>query len=396
MKSLLNFVEKIKPTFSKGGKLGFLHSTFDAFETFLFVPNTVTKSGSHIRDCVDLKRVMTVVIISLMPALAFGIWNVGEQHSLAFGLDMSFIEKVWFGLLKVLPLIIVSYVVGLGIEFISAQLRGHEVNEGYLVSGMIIPLIMPVDVPLWILALAVAFAVIIGKEVFGGTGMNIWNPALIARAFVFFAYPSQISGDTIWVEGLNAAKANAMQVVDGFSGATPLGQAANGIVEFTTTTGEPLSALQAFIGVMPGSIGETSTIAILIGAAILIWTGVASWKIMVSCVAGALGVGLLINGFAAEGTFAAVPAYWHLILGGFAFGAVFMATDPVTSAQTEKGKWIYGFLVGALAVIIRLFNPGYPEGMMLAILLMNTFAPLIDYYVVEGNIKKRIKRSTIK
>ena len=396
MKSLLNFVEKIKPTFSKGGKFGFLHSTFDAFETFLFVPNTVTKSGSHIRDCVDLKRVMTVVIIALMPALAFGIWNVGEQHSIAFGLDMSFIEKVWFGLLKVLPLIIVSYVVGLGIEFISAQLRGHEVNEGYLVSGMIIPLIMPVDVPLWILALAVAFAVIIGKEVFGGTGMNIWNPALIARAFVFFAYPSQISGDTIWVEGLNAAKANAMQVVDGFSGATPLGQAANGIVDFTTTTGEPLSALQAFIGVMPGSIGETSTIAILIGAAILIWTGVASWKIMVSCVAGALGVGFLINGFAEPGTFAAVPAYWHLILGGFAFGAVFMATDPVTSAQTEKGKWIYGFLVGALAVIIRLFNPGYPEGMMLAILLMNTFAPLIDHYVVEGNIKKRIKRSTIK
>ena len=396
MKSLLNLVEKIKPTFSKGGKLGFLHSTFDAFETFLFVPNTVTKSGSHIRDCVDLKRVMTVVIIALMPALAFGIWNVGEQHSIAFGLDMSFIEKVWFGLLKVLPLIIVSYVVGLGIEFISAQLRGHEVNEGYLVSGMIIPLIMPVDVPLWILALAVAFAVIIGKEVFGGTGMNIWNPALIARAFVFFAYPSQISGDTIWVEGLNAAKANAMQVVDGFSGATPLGQAANGVVDFTTTTGEPLTALQAFIGTMPGSIGETSTIAILIGAVILIWTGVASWKIMVSCVAGALGVGFLINGFAEPGTFAAVPAYWHLILGGFAFGAVFMATDPVTSAQTEKGKWIYGFLVGALAVIIRLFNPGYPEGMMLAILLMNTFAPLIDYYVVEGNIKKRIKRSTIK
>ncbi len=396
MKSLLNLVEKIKPTFSKGGKLGFLHSTFDAFETFLFVPNTVTKSGSHVRDCVDLKRVMTVVIIALLPALAFGIWNVGEQHSIAFGLDMTFIEKVWFGILKVLPLIIVSYVVGLGIEFISAQLRGHEVNEGYLVSGMLIPMIMPVDVPLWILALAVAFAVIIGKEVFGGTGMNIWNPALIARAFVFFAYPSQISGDTIWVEGLNAAKANAMQVVDGFSGATPLGQAANGIVDFTTTTGEPLSLMQAFIGTMPGSIGETSTIAILIGAVILIWTGVASWKIMLSCVAGALGVGFLINGFAEPGTFAAVPAYWHLVLGGFAFGAVFMATDPVTSAQTETGKWIYGFLTGALAVIIRLFNPGYPEGMMLAILLMNTFAPLIDYYVVEGNIKKRIKRSTIK
>ena len=396
MKSLLNLVEKIKPTFSKGGKLGFLHSTFDAFETFLFVPNTVTKSGSHIRDCVDLKRVMTIVIIALLPALAFGIWNVGEQHAIAFNENWSFIDKVWHGLLKVLPIIIVSYVVGLGIEFISAQLRGHEVNEGYLVSGMIIPLIMPVDVPLWILALAVAFAVIIGKEVFGGTGMNIWNPALIARAFVFFAYPSQISGDTIWVSGLNAAKANAMQLVDGFSGATPLGQAANGVVDFTTTIGTQLTPLQAFIGVMPGSIGETSTIAILIGAVILIWTGVASWKIMVSCVAGALGVGLLINGFAEPGTFAAVPAYWHLILGGFAFGAVFMATDPVTSAQTEKGKWIYGFLVGALAVIIRLFNPGYPEGMMLAILLMNTFAPLIDYYVVEGNIKKRIKRSTIK
>ena len=396
MKALLNLVEKIKPTFSKGGKLGFLHSTFDAFETFLFVPNTVTKSGSHIRDCVDLKRVMTVVIIALLPALAFGIWNVGEQHSIAFGLDMTFIEKVWFGFLKVLPLLIVSYVVGLGIEFISAQLRGHEVNEGFLVSGMLIPLVMPVDVPLWILALAVAFAVIIGKEVFGGTGMNIWNPALIARAFVFFAYPSQISGDTIWVEGLNAAKANAMQVVDGFTGATPLGQAANGIVEFTTTTGEPLSLMQAFIGNMPGSIGETSTIAILIGAVILIWTGVASWKIMVSCVAGALATGFLVNGFAEPGTFAAVPAYWHLVLGGFAFGAVFMATDPVTSAQTEKGKWIYGFLTGALAVIIRLFNPGYPEGMMLAILLMNTFAPLIDYYVVEGNIKKRMKRSVTK
>ena len=393
MKSILNFVEKIKPTFSKGGKLSFLHSTFDAFETFLFVPNTVTKSGSHIRDCVDLKRVMTIVIIALMPALAFGIWNVGEQHSIAFGLDMTFIEKVWFGFLKVLPLIIVSYVVGLGIEFISAQLRGHEVNEGYLVSGMLIPMIMPVDVPLWILALAVAFAVIIGKEVFGGTGMNIWNPALIARAFVFFAYPSQISGDTIWVEGLNAAKANAMQVVDGFSGATPLGQAANGIVDFTTTTGEPLSLMQAFIGTMPGSVGETSTIAILIGAVILIWTGVASWKIMISCVAGALGVGFLINGFAEAGTFAAVPAYWHLVLGGFAFGAVFMATDPVTSARTETGKYIYGFLVGAMAIIIRALNPGYPEGMMLAILLMNVFAPLIDYYVVEANINRRLKRA---
>ena len=396
MSGLRNFVDKIKPTFEKGGKLGFLHSTFDAFETFLFVPNTVTRRGAHVRDCVDLKRVMIMVVLALVPAMLFGIWNTGYQHSLAFGLDWGFWDIVLYGLVKVLPLYIVSYLVGLGIEFVSAQIQGHEVNEGYLVSGMLIPLIVPVDVPLWMLAIAVAFAVIIGKEVFGGTGMNIWNPALIARAFVFFAYPSQISGDTIWVEGLNAAKANAMQVVDGFTGATPLGQAANGIVEFTTTTGEPLSLMQAFIGNMPGSIGETSTIAILIGAVILIWTGVASWKIMVSCVAGALATGFLVNGFAEPGTFAAVPAYWHLVLGGFAFGAVFMATDPVTSAQTEKGKWIYGFLTGALAVIIRLFNPGYPEGMMLAILLMNTFAPLIDYYVVEGNIKKRMKRSVTK
>ena len=373
MKALLNLVEKIKPTFSKGGKFGFLHSTFDAFETFLFVPNSVTKSGSHIRDCVDLKRVMTVVIIALMPALAFGIWNVGEQHSIAFGLDMSFIEKVWFGLLKVLPLIIVSYVVGLGIEFVSAQLRGHEVNEGYLVSGMIIPLIMPVDVPLWILALAVAFAVIVGKEVFGGTGMNIWNPALLSRAFLFFAYPSKMSGDQVWVTG-----------VDGFSGATPLAQASAGNLEY--------SFMDMFIGLIPGSVGETSTIAILIGAVILIWTGVASWKIMVSGVIGALAVGFLANGLAPEGSYLALPAWYHLVMGGFAFGLVFMATDPVTSSQTEKGKWIYGFLVGAIAIIVRLFNPGYPEGMMLAILLMNTFAPLIDYYVVEANIKRRIKR----
>ena len=383
MKAILNLVEKIKPTFSKGGKLGFLHSTFDAFETFLFVPNTVTRSGSHIRDCVDLKRVMTVVIVALMPALAFGIWNVGEQHSIAFGLDMTFIEKVWFGLLKVLPLIIVSYVVGLGIEFIAAQLRGHEVNEGYLVSGMIIPLIMPVDVPLWILALAVAFAVIVGKEVFGGTGMNIWNPALLARAFVFFAYPSQLSGDTIWVEGLNAAKANAMQVVDGFSGATPL-------ADPTLANLEP-KFMDMVLGTIPGSVGETSVIAILLGAFILIWTGVASWKIMASSVIGGLAIGYL--GYAVGAT--DLPGYYQLVMGGFLFGTVFMATDPVTSAQTECGKWIYGFLVGALAVTVRIWNPGYPEGMMLAILLMNTFAPLIDHYVIEASIKRRAKKVTI-
>ena len=384
MKALLNIVEKIKPTFSEGGKLGFLYSTFDAFESFLFVPNTVTKKGSHVRDCNDLKRVMVIVVVALLPALAFGIWNVGEQHSIAFGLDMSFWAKVWFGFLKVLPLIIVSYVVGLGIEFASAQIRGHEVNEGYLVSGMLIPLIMPVDIPLWILALAVAFAVIIGKEVFGGTGMNIWNPALIARAFVFFAYPSKISGDTIWIEGL-AEK--ALPVVDGFSGATPLALA---------SSGADLNFLQMFIGNIPGAVGETSVIAILIGAAILIFTGTASWKIMVSSVAGALAIGFLANVFAEPGTYAAIPAYYHLAMGGFAFGAVFMATDPVTSSQTEKGKWIYGFLVGVVAMIVRLYNPGYPEGMMLAILLMNTFAPLIDHYIIEANINKRLKRAVIK
>lgn len=376
--SILKFVEKIRPSFSKEGKLHRLHSTFDAFNTFLFVPNTVTSKGAHIRDCVDLKRVMSVVVIALMPALAFGIWNVGDQHSIAFGTEMTFWGKVWFGFLKVLPLILVSYIVGLGIEFISAQIRGHEVNEGYLVTGMLIPLIMPVDVPLWILALAVAFAVIIGKEIFGGTGMNVWNPALLARAFVFFAYPSHISGDTVWIAGLQK---NAASVVDGFSGATPLAQASAGtqLPDF----------MQMFIGNIPGSIGETSTIAILIGAAILIFTGVASWKTMLSCTAGAVAVGLLINGLATPGSYAAIPVWNHLVMGGFAFGAVFMATDPVTSAQTEKGKWIYGFLIGAFAIVIRLYNPGYPEGMMLSILLMNTFAPLIDYYVIEVSTKRK-------
>ncbi len=385
MKGLLNLVNKLKPTFSKGGKLGFLHSTFDAFETFLFVPDTVTKKGAHIRDSIDLKRVMSVAVFAVLPAAAFGIWNIGHQHSLAFGLDMTFWAKVWFGFIKFLPLLLVSYIVGLGIEFASAQIRGHEVNEGYLVSGILIPLIMPVDVPLWILALGVAFAVIIGKEVFGGTGMNIWNPALLARAFVFFAYPSHISGDAIWIEGL---KDKVLPIADGFSGATPLANAAAGV--------QIPDFMQMFIGNIPGSIGETSTLAILIGAFILILTGVGSWKSMLSCVIGALAVGYLFNAFAEPGTYAALPAYYHLVMGGFAFGTVYMVTDPVTSAQTEKGKWIYGFLIGALTVTIRLFNPGYPEGMMLAILLMNTFAPLIDHYVIEGNIKRRVKRAVIK
>lgn len=385
MKGLLNLVNKLKPTFSKGGKLGFLHSTFDAFETFLFVPDTVTKKGAHIRDSIDLKRIMSVAVVAVLPAAAFGIWNIGHQHSLAFGLDMTFWAKVWFGFIKFLPLLLVSYIVGLGIEFASAQIRGHEVNEGYLVSGILIPLIMPVDVPLWILALGVAFAVIIGKEVFGGTGMNIWNPALLARAFVFFAYPSHISGDAIWIEGL---KDKVLPIADGFSGATPLANAAAGV--------QIPDFMQMFIGNIPGSIGETSTLAILIGAFILVLTGVGSWKSMLSCVIGALAVGYLFNAFAEPGTYAALPAYYHLVMGGFAFGTVYMVTDPVTSAQTEKGKWIYGFLIGALTVTIRLFNPGYPEGMMLAILLMNTFAPLIDHYVIEGNIKRRVKRAVIK
>ena len=389
MNGLRNLVDKIKPTFEKGGKLGFLHSTFDAFETFLFVPNTVTKKGAHVRDCVDLKRVMIMVVLALVPAMLFGIWNTGYQHSLAFGLNWGFTDIVLYGLVKVLPLYVVAYLVGLAIEFVSAQIQGHEVNEGYLVSGMLIPLIVPVDVPLWMLAIAVAFAVIIGKEVFGGTGMNIWNPALLTRAFLFFSYPSKMSGDTVWTGGVArfVEEGTAYQcgngLVDGFSGATPLANA-------TLENLEP-KFLDMVIGTIPGSVGETSVIAILLGAALLIWTGVASWKIMFSSVLGGLAIGYL--GYALGAT--DLPGYYQLVMGGFLFGTVFMATDPVTSAQTECGKWIYGFLVGALAVTIRLWNPGYPEGMMLAILLMNTFAPLIDHYVIESSIKRRAKKVKI-
>ena len=390
MNGLRNFVDKIKPTFEKGGKLGFLHSTFDAFETFLFVPNTVTRHGSHVRDCVDLKRVMIMVVIALVPAMLFGIWNTGYQHQLAFGLtDWTVWDVILYGLAKVLPLYVVSYLVGLGIEFVSAQIKGHEVNEGYLVSGMLIPLIVPVDIPLWMLAIAVAFAVLIGKEVFGGTGMNIWNPALLTRAFLFFSYPSKMSGDTVWTGGVArfVEEGTAYQcgngLVDGFSGATPLANA-------TLENLEP-KFLDMVIGTIPGSVGETSVIAILLGAALLIWTGVASWKIMFSSVLGGLAIGYL--GYALGAT--DLPGYYQLVMGGFLFGTVFMATDPVTSAQTECGKWIYGFLVGALAVTVRLWNPGYPEGMMLAILLMNTFAPLIDHYVIESSIKRRAKKVKI-
>ena len=385
MNGLRKLVDKVKPTFEKGGKLGFLHSTFDAFETFLFVPNTVTTKGAHIRDCVDLKRVMIMVVISLVPAMLFGIWNTGYQHSLAYGLDWGFWPIVGYGLVKVIPLYLVSYIVGLAIEFTSAQLRGHEVNEGYLVSGMFIPLILPVDVPLWMLAIAVAFAVIFGKECFGGTGMNIWNPALLTRAFLFFSYPSKMSGDPVWVGGLGAGE-NAWcggPVADAFSGATPL---ANPTLAGLADHG--YSLLNMFLGTVPGSVGETSVIAILLGAIILLGTGVASWKIMLSSVIGGLAVGYL--GYACGAT--DLPGYYQLVMGGFLFGTVFMATDPVTSAQTECGKWIYGFLVGALAVTVRIWNPGYAEGMMLAILLMNTFAPLIDHCVISCSISRRAKK----
>ena len=366
--------------FEKGGKLWFLHSTIDAFDTFLRVPGTVTRTGAHVRDAVDLKRIMIIVVLALVPAALFGMWNVGYQHSLATGVESGLFANFWYGLLKVLPLYIVAYLVGLGIEFASAQIRNEEVNEGYLVSGMLIPLIVPVDVPLWMLAIAVAFAVLFGKEVFGGTGMNFLNPALLCRAFLFFSYPSKMSGSEVWI-----SLRNGESLVDGGTGATPLAYANEGLAAVNNAG---FSAWDLFAGTVPGSVGETSVIAILIGAVILIWTGVASWKIMISSVGGALLVGWLGNVCGATD----IPAWYQLIMGGFAFGTVFMATDPVTSAQTECGKWIYGFLVGALCVVVRLFNPGYAEGMMLAILLMNTFAPLIDHYVTSAAISRRMKR----
>lgn len=373
--------------FERGGKFGFLHSSIDAFDTFLRVPGTVTSRGSHVRDAVDLKRIMIIVVVALIPAALFGMWNVGYQHGLATGQSFGLFQNFWYGFLKVLPLYLVAYIVGLGIEFASAQIRNEEVNEGYLVSGMLIPLIVPVDVPLWTLAIAVAFAVLFGKEVFGGTGMNFLNPALLCRAFLFFAYPSKMSGSSVWV-----SLKGGESLIDGATGATPLSFASEGLDAMNNAGVQyGMSAWDMFAGLVPGSVGETSVIAILIGAVILLWTGVASWKIMVSSVAGALFVGWLGNFFGVT----TVPAYYQLLMGGFAFGTVFMATDPVTSAQTECGKWIYGFLIGALCVIVRLFNPGYAEGMMLAILLMNTFAPLIDHYVTDAAISRRAKKVKI-
>ncbi len=389
MKGLRNYLDKIKPTFSKGGKLSWLHSSFDALETMLFVPKETTTSGAHIRDAVDTKRTMIVVVLALVPALLFGMFNIGYQNAESLGLTRTLMENFWFGFLEMLPMIIVSYAVGLGIEIAFAQSRHHEVNEGFFVSGLLIPLIMPIDVPLWIVAVATAFAVVIGKEVFGGTGMNIFNPALLARAFIFFAYPTSISGNTVWVAGLGDSGA---VIADGYSGATPLAEAAEALSTGATEIVYNSTPWDWFVGLIPGSIGETSTIAILIGAVILLVTRIASFKIMFATFAGGYLTGLLFNLIGAN-AYMDMPAYYHLILGGFAFGAVFMATDPVTGAQTSKGKWIYGLLIGALAVAIRVLNPGYPEGMMLAILFMNAMVPLIDHYVVEGNIKTRMKRN---
>ena len=386
MKAIRNLVDKIKPTFSKGGKLGFLHSTFDAFETFLFVPNTTTQHGTHVRDCNDIKRTMITVVVALVPALLFGCLNTGYQ----VGLGLTW-EAFLYGLVCILPMIAVSYIVGLGIEFTVAQLRGHEVNEGFLVSGLLIPLVMPIDTPLWMVGLGTAFAVIFGKEIFGGTGMNIFNPAVLARAFVFFAYTPQMSGEKVWYSNWQwAQELFNVNGADVQTGATALEQlASNGEMQWST--------LDAFLGFIPGSFGETSTVAILLGGALLLFTGVASWKTMLSVFVGGLGMAYLFDvcGVGALSAHEGFEPYMHLIIGGFAFGAVFMATDPVTSAQTSTGKYIVGFMTGALAILIREVNPAYPEGMMLSILFMNALAPLVDYFVVEANIRRRKNRVKI-
>lgn len=397
MKALRNYLDKIKPNFEEGGKFHAFQSVFDGFETFLFVPNATSKSGTHIHDSIDSKRIMSMVVIALVPALLFGMYNVGYQHFHATGVAGGFWEMFIYGFLAVLPKIIVSYVVGLGIEFVVAQWKKEEIQEGFLVSGILIPMIVPVDTPLWMIAVATAFAVVFAKEVFGGTGYNIFNVALVTRAFLFFAYPAAMSGDQVFVRTADTFGIGAGQVVDGFSGATPLGQVAIagkemiGSFQAVDVLGNPISTWDAFLGLIPGSIGETSVLAILIGAVILLVTGIASWKTMVSVFVGGAFMSLIFNMIGTTVAMCVSPLD-HLFLGGFAFGAVFMATDPVTSARTETGKYIYGFLVGAMAIIIRALNPGYPEGMMLAILLMNVFAPLIDYYVVEANVSRRLKR----
>jgi Na+-transporting NADH:ubiquinone oxidoreductase subunit B len=388
MKFVQNLFDTTRPAVTTG-KLKGLYPLHNALETMFFVPNHNAHSGAHVRDAIDMKRTMVTVIFALVPALIFGLFNAGYQHHLAIGQIESGWANFWtldnalYSALKVIPMIAVTYIAGLAIEIYFAYRNKHAVNEGFLVSGILIPLIMPVDIPLWMVAISTAFAVLIGKEVFGGTGMNILNPALTARAFAFFAYPTYMSGDKVWAGLTN---------VDGVSSATALGQ-------YATTGTTDYSAWDAFLGIIPGSIGETSTVAILIGAVYLIATGVGSWKIMFSAVLGALTMGIIFNGVAdlmispEQQAYLAVPFYYHLVFGGFAFGAVFMATDPVSAAHTERGKWIYGFLVGVFSIMIRVFNPAYPEGVMLAILLMNVMAPLIDHYVVNANIQKRFKRA---
>ena len=382
MKLFKNILNSVKPHFEAGGKLEKLYPAYDAFETFLFVPDHTTHRGTHIKDAIDLKRTMAFVVLAMLPCILFGMWNIGDQYYRALNVEATFFENLIFGFWKFLPLLIVSYAVGLTVEFAFAISRGHSVNEGYLVSGMLIPLIMPVDVPLWMLAVSVVFAVVIGKEVFGGTGMNILNPALTARAFLFFAYPSYMSGDKVWVHGAS---------VDGYSGETILGALAANTQNWNSLL---WNATDAFYGFIPGSVGETSFIAILLGAAILIFSGIGSWRIILFTFLGGYLTALLFNLWGVNALMS-TPAHIHLIIGGFAFGAVFMATDPVTATQTNQGKIIYGLLVGFFAIVIRVFNPAYPEGMMLAILFMNVFAPLIDHYIIESNIKKRLGRTKI-
>ena len=379
MKVFRNLLDSVKPHFSQGGKLEKLYPAYDAFETFLFVPDHTTKSGSHIRDAIDLKRSMMTVIIALLPALFFGMWNIGNIYYNSLSLEVDFFSKFSYGALKMLPLILVSYIVGLTVEFAFDIYRGHQVNEGYLVTGLLIPMIMPISMPLWMLAVSVIFAVVIGKEVFGGTGMNILNPALTARAFAFFAYPANLSGDKIWISDQES-------LPDSISGATPLADYASGDLTYNSSM-----FADYFNGTMIGSCSETSTFAILIGAAILLVTGIGSWRTMLSVFVGGYVMGVLFNLWGAT-EFMTLPPHVHLVLGGFAFRLFLWPTDPVTASGTNKGKIIVGFLIGIFAVLIRVFNPAYPEGMMLAILLMNVFAPLVDHYIIESNIKRRLKR----
>ncbi|MBD0401144.1 NADH:ubiquinone reductase (Na(+)-transporting) subunit B [Flammeovirga sp. EKP202] len=399
MKFIHDLIEKQKPMFEKGGKLEKLYYVFEAGETFMFTPPDVTKAkGVQVRDAVDLKRVMMTVVIALLPAIIFGLWNVGYQHHIATGEAASVGEQLLIGLQLSLPIIIVSYAAGGTVEAAFAVFRNHPITEGFLVTGILIPLVLPATIPLWQVGLASAFAVLVAKEVFGGVGMNILNVALTARAFLYFAYPAAISGDKVWTylgEGTST--------VDGFTGATFLGLAVEAqnqgvaVADFVGKAAHWASdPMSLFIGTIPGSIGETSALMCLIGALVLIWTKVADYRIIISGILGALAMGVLLNVLAPEGaTYLQMPAYYHLIVGGFAFGIVFMATDPVSASQTNSGKWIYGALIGVMTVIIRVLNPAYPEGIMLAILLMNVLAPLIDHYVVNANKKRRLKRATV-